>query len=81
MINLHGLDLGERVVILGSGDVGLIMARRLTLLGKKVLAVVEEKPGCAGQLRNQVQCLAEFDIPLIAARRSRISMAGSGSAA
>lgn len=65
MINLHGLDPGDRIVILGSGDVGLIMARRLTLLGKKVLFVVEQQPVCGAQLRNRVHCLEDFHIPLI----------------
>ena len=54
----------RRVVILGSGDIGLIMARRLTLEGAKVLAVVELMPYSNGLTRNIVQCLNDFDIPL-----------------
>jgi NAD(P)H-nitrite reductase large subunit len=55
---------GERVVILGSGNVGLIMARRLTLEGAKVLAVLEILPYSSGLTRNIVQCLNDFGIPL-----------------
>jgi CxxC motif-containing protein len=65
MINLKGYDIGENILILGSGDIGLIMARRLTLLGKNVLGVIEQFPTCTGLLRNKVQCLDEFDIPLL----------------
>lgn len=55
---------GRRVVILGSGDIGLIMARRMTLEGAKVLACVEVMPYSGGLTRNIVQCLHDFDIPL-----------------
>ena len=55
---------GRRVVILGSGDIGLIMARRMTLEGAKVLAVAELMPYSGGLKRNIVQCLNDFDIPL-----------------
>ena len=55
---------GKRVVILGSGDIGLIMARRMTLEGAKVLAVVEVMPYSNGLNRNIVQCLHDYDIPL-----------------
>ena len=55
---------GERVVILGSGDIGLIMARRLTLEGAKVLGVFEILPRPGGLTRNVVQCLHDFEIPL-----------------
>lgn len=65
MINLKGYDVGERFLILGSGDIGLIMARRLTLLGKTVIAVIEQYPYCTGLLRNRVQCLEDFGIPLL----------------
>lgn len=65
MVNIGGYDLGENIVIIGSGDVGLIMARRFTLLGKKVLAVVEKEDDCGGLLRNRVQCLDDFGIPLL----------------
>ena len=56
--------VGKRVVILGSGDIGLIMARRMTLEGAKVLACVELMPYSGGLNRNIVQCLNDFDIPL-----------------
>ena len=55
---------GRRVVILGSGDIGLIMARRMTLEGAKVLAVAELMPYSGGLKRNIVRCLNDFDIPL-----------------
>ncbi len=63
-INMEGYMVGKKVVILGSGDIGLIMARRLTLEGAKVLAVVEIMPYSGGLTRNIVQCLDDFDIPL-----------------
>lgn len=56
--------VGRRVVILGSGDIGLIMARRMTLEGAKVLACVELMPYSGGLTRNIVQCLEDYDIPL-----------------
>ena len=63
-VNCEGKRAGRRVVILGSGDIGLIMARRLTLEGAKVLAVVEIMPYSNGLTRNMVQCLEDFNIPL-----------------
>lgn len=63
-VNIEGYMPGKRVVILGSGDIGLIMARRLTLEGAKVLACVELCPYSNGLTRNIVQCLNDFDIPL-----------------
>ena len=63
-INMEGFMVGKEVVILGSGDIGLIMARRLTLSGAKVLACVEICPYSNGLNRNIVQCLNDFDIPL-----------------
>lgn len=63
-INMEGCGVGRRLVILGSGDIGLIMARRLTLEGAKVLACVELMPHPGGLTRNVVQCLHDFDIPL-----------------
>ena len=63
-LNLEGYMVGRRVVILGSGDIGLIMARRMTLEGAKVLACVEVMPYSGGLTRNIVQCLNDFDIPL-----------------
>lgn len=63
-VNIEGYMIGKRVVILGSGDIGLIMARRLTLEGADVLAVAELMPYSGGLTRNIVQCLEDFDIPL-----------------
>ncbi|MBQ9211981.1 MAG: FAD-dependent oxidoreductase [Clostridia bacterium] len=63
-VNLEGYLPGKRVVILGSGDIGLIMARRMTLQGAKVLACVEIMPFSSGLNRNIVQCLNDYDIPL-----------------
>ena len=62
--NIDGYLVGKKVVILGSGDIGLIMARRMTLEGAKVLAVVELMPYSNGLTRNVVQCLEDFNIPL-----------------
>lgn len=64
-VNLEGYMPGRRVVILGSGDIGLIMARRMTLQGAKVLACVELMPYSSGLNRNIVQCLQDYDIPLL----------------
>lgn len=64
LVNIEGYMPGKRVVILGSGDIGLIMARRMTLEGAKVLAVAELMPYSGGLKRNIVQCLEDFDIPL-----------------
>jgi NADPH-dependent 2,4-dienoyl-CoA reductase/sulfur reductase-like enzyme len=64
-VNLQGYMPGRRVVILGSGDIGLIMARRMTLQGAKVLACVEIMPYSSGLNRNIVQCLHDYDIPLL----------------
>lgn len=63
-VNVEGYMPGKEVVILGSGDIGLIMARRMTLEGAKVKAVVELMPYSSGLKRNIVQCLDDFDIPL-----------------
>lgn len=63
-INCEGYQVGKRVVILGSGDIGLIMARRMTLEGAKVEAVCELMPYPGGLTRNIVQCLEDFGIPL-----------------
>lgn len=63
-VNIEGWMVGKRIVILGSGDIGLIMARRMTLEGAKVLACVELMPYSSGLNRNIVQCLQDFDIPL-----------------
>ena len=63
-VNILGYNIGKRVVILGSGDIGLIMARRLTLEGAQVLACVEIMPYSGGLNRNIVQCLKDYNIPL-----------------
>ena len=63
-VNVEGYLPGRQVVILGSGDIGLIMARRMTLEGAKVLACVEVMPYSGGLNRNIVQCLQDFSIPL-----------------
>ncbi|MHA1410255.1 MAG: NAD(P)/FAD-dependent oxidoreductase [Candidatus Odinarchaeia archaeon] len=63
-INMQNIMIGKHIVILGSGDVGLIMARRLTLEGAKVEAVVEIMPFPYGLKRNVLQCLQDYDIPL-----------------
>jgi len=63
-VNMEGFMPGKRVVILGSGDIGLIMARRMTLQGAKALACVELMPYSSGLNRNIVQCLNDYDIPL-----------------
>lgn len=67
-LNIHGYLAGKRVVILGSGDIGLIMARRLTLEGAKVLCVSEIMPYSNGLNRNIAQCLNDFNIPLYLSR-------------
>ena len=63
-VNIEGYMPGKKVVILGSGDIGLIMARRMTLEGAKVLRVCELMPYSGGLARNIAQCLDDFDIPL-----------------
>lgn len=63
-VNMEGYLVGRSVVILGSGDIGLIMARRMTLEGAKVLACVEVMPYSGGLNRNIVQCLHDYGIPL-----------------
>ena len=71
-VNMEGCMVGKKVVILGSGDIGLIMARRMVLEGAQVMACVELMPYSAGLRRNIVQCLDDFDIPaLILPARSR----------
>lgn len=64
LVNMEGYMPGKEVVILGSGDIGLIMARRMTLEGAKVKVVAELLPYSGGLQRNIVQCLNDFDIPL-----------------
>ena len=62
--NMNGYLVGKKVVILGSGDIGLIMARRMTLEGAEVKLVLELQPYSSGLKRNIVQCLNDFNIPL-----------------
>lgn len=64
LVNIEGYMPGKRIVILGSGDIGMIMARRLTVEGAEVLAVLELLPFITGLRRNYVQCLQDYDIPL-----------------
>lgn len=64
LVNLYGLLPGRRALVLGSGDIGLIMARRLHLEGMEVVGVLELKPFPGGLTRNVVQCLDDFEIPL-----------------
>ncbi len=64
LINIEGLMPGKRIVVLGSGDIGMIMARRLLLEGAEVLGVLEKLPYPGGLTRNVVQCLEDFGIPL-----------------
>jgi thioredoxin reductase len=65
LVNVEGFIPGKRVVILGSGDIGMIMARRLTFEGAEVRAVVEILPYVGGLTRNEVQCLHDLHIPLL----------------
>ena len=65
LMNIDGLMVGKEVVILGSGDIGLIMARRMSLEGARVKCVAEVMPYSGGLKRNIVQCLNDFDIPLL----------------
>jgi NADPH-dependent 2,4-dienoyl-CoA reductase/sulfur reductase-like enzyme len=64
LINIEGLLPGREVVIVGSGDIGLIMARRFILEGAKVKAVVEIQKKTRGLLRNLIQCIEDFEIPI-----------------
>jgi len=65
LINLKNYMVGEKIVVLGSGDIGLIMARRLSLEGSEVIMVAEKLPYSSGLPRNINQCLYDFDIPLL----------------
>ena len=65
LMNIEGMRVGREVVILGSGDIGLIMARRMTLEGAKVRLVAEVMPYSGGLKRNIVQCLDDYGIPLL----------------
>ncbi len=64
MINLGGYDIGNTFVVLGSGDVGMIVARQLRQLGRNVAAVLEKEAACGGLERNRINCLEQYDIPL-----------------
>ena len=65
LINICHQNIGEQIVILGSGDMGQILARRITLQGKKVIAVIEQKSVCGGNKKNQHDCLEIYNIPVI----------------
>lgn len=65
MVNLMGLDIGRRIVILGSGDIGMIMARRFSILGKKVIAMVEQQSAPGGLARNVKNCIEAYSIPVL----------------
>lgn len=65
LINLRHMNLGSRVVILGSGDLGMIMARRFTLEGKQVIALIEKEDRIGGMARNYRRCIEAFHIPVI----------------
>ncbi len=65
LINMHGYKVGKKAVILGSGDIGLIMARRCTFEGTEVKGVIELMPYSSGLSRNIVQCVQDFNIPLM----------------
>lgn len=65
LMNLDGLEIGDDVVILGSGDIGQIVARQIVESGKKVIAMIEIKPEPGGLLRNRIRCIKECSIPLI----------------
>lgn len=65
LVNMHGKMVGKNVVILGSGDIGLIMARRLTLEGAKVHSIFEINSTSSGLRRNIMQCVEDFNIPLL----------------
>ncbi len=64
MMNLHHWDVGNRIVILGSGDLGMILARRFSLEGKQVLSVLEQEERYGGMARNYHRCIEAFHIPL-----------------
>jgi NADPH-dependent 2,4-dienoyl-CoA reductase/sulfur reductase-like enzyme len=68
LININNVAVGRRAVILGSGDIGLIMARRLVLSGVEVICVLEKLPYCGGLPRNVYQCLDDYGIPLFLSR-------------
>ena len=65
MVNLAGMDVGQEIVILGSGDIGQIMARQLTQQGKHIVAMIEQREEPGGMARNRKECLEAYRIPLI----------------
>lgn len=65
LMNIEGFLPGKEIIMLGSGDIGLIMARRMTLEGAKVKAVLARRPYASGLKRNVAQCLEDYDIPLL----------------
>lgn len=77
MVNLMGLDIGRRIVILGSGDIGMIMARRFSVLGKEVVAMVEKEAAPGGLARNVKSCIEAYNIPVLA-RSTVTAIHGSG---
>lgn len=77
LINLKNYMIGKKIVILGSGDIGLIMARRLTLEGAEVIMVAEKLPYSSGLPRNINQCLYDFDIPLLLSHTA-VDIKGNG---
>ncbi len=77
MVNLMGLDIGRRIVILGSGDIGMIMARRFSLLGKEVVAMVEKEAAPGGLARNIKNCLEAYSIPVLT-RSTVVRIHGEG---
>ncbi len=64
-VNIEGYMVGRKVVVFGSGDIGLIMARRIVLEGAEVVAVIERKPFSEGLVRNYVQCVEDYGIPML----------------
>ncbi len=65
LVNLGHYDIGNRIVILGSGDIGQIMARRFAILGKTVVGIVEKEPQLGGLARNRRNCIEAYNIPVI----------------
>ncbi len=65
LVNIEGYMVGRRVVVFGSGDIGLIMARRIVWEGGEVAAVIERKPYSEGLIRNYVQCVEDYNIPML----------------
>ena len=77
MVNLMGLDVGQRIVILGSGDIGMIMARRFSILGKEVVAMVEQRSSPGGLARNIKNCIEAYSIPVLT-RSTVVRVHGQG---